>query len=217
MTENTFMDAPEGAEEARSRKPLLIAGAGVGLVALAGAGWFLLRGSSSSDDSALPVPHGKPVSKVAPKTTTAKRVTVKQTVKTLPAASTVKIGRDPFGALYIVPVSTGPAAGSTTTTTSGSSSTTPSTTTVQPGTTSGAAYVITLAKVATDPGGAKLFTFTYGTTTKTVLPAQRFGKYGELVVLTYLKNSKGAVTGAVLQVGDDNPITVPVGGKVSVQ
>jgi hypothetical protein len=71
-------------------------------------------------------------------------------------------------------------------------------------------------KVTSDKGGAKLYTFMIGKESKTVLPAQRFGKYGELVVLTYVKDKKGAAVGAVLQVGDDNPITVPVGVKTSV-
>ena len=36
-------------------------------------------------------------------------------------------------------------------------------------------------------------------------------------MLSYTKSAKGAVTGAVLQVGDDNPILVPIGVKTSVQ
>ena len=50
----------------------------------------------------------------------------------------------------------------------------------------------------------------------TVIPAQRFGKYGEIVVLAYEKNTAGKVTGAIIQVGDDSPIDVMIGETVSV-
>ena len=50
----------------------------------------------------------------------------------------------------------------------------------------------------------------------TVIPAQRFGKYGELVVLAYTRNAAGTATGVIIQVGDDNPIDIKIGEKVSV-
>jgi hypothetical protein len=217
MTENSFTAVAEDVEEGPNRKPLLLVGAAAAVAVLAGAGWFLLHGGSSSDTSyALPVPHHAPVAAGKPVGSTLKSK-VPATTK-LPAVSAIKIGRDPFLALYVVPASapasttttgttpTGTTTGSTTTGNTSTGTTTPTT----------ARYVLVLKTVTRDPGGAYLFNFTVDGTPKTVLPAQRFGKYGELVVLTYVKSSKGAVTGAVVQVGDDSPIQVPLGVKVSV-
>ncbi|MCW2671712.1 MAG: hypothetical protein JWP14_301 [Frankiales bacterium] len=217
MTENSFTALAEDVEEAPSRKPLLLVGAATGVAVLAGAGWFLLHGGSSSNTSyALPVPHHAALAAGKPA-----KVTSKSNVPTtnkLPAASPIKIGRDPFLALYVVPASA-PATSTTTgtsptgTTTAGSTTTG---TTATGATTPTTRYVLVLKGVTRDPGGARLFTFTVDGASKTVLPAQRFGKYGELVVLATVTNSKGAVTGAVVQVGDDSPIAVPIGAKVSV-
>jgi hypothetical protein len=210
MTENTMAVAAD--DESGGKRKLIVAGGAVGLVVLGAAGYMLLNGGGSSNDAGftLPVHHVQ-----APKSSTTLKSHV-PAVRSLPAASQVRIGRDPFNALYVVPVA--PPAG-----TSGSSTGTPATTpsgspTAGTGATTptAARYVLVLKTVTRDPGGAYLFNFTVDGTPKTVLPAQRFGKYGELVVLTYVKSSKGAVTGAVVQVGDDSPIQVPLGVKVSV-
>jgi hypothetical protein len=149
-----------------------------------------------------------------PKVQPAKTLKSKVPLTQLPAASSVKIGRDPFAALYVVSAAAGPAAGTPATgTATGTATPAPSST----DTSGNARYSIVLTKITTDPGGAKFFTFKIGTTLKEVLPAQRFGKYGELVVLSWVKDKKGAAIGAILQVGDDNPIGVPIGVKTSVQ
>ena len=214
MTDNMFAEAPADGGEGSNRKVVLLGG-GVAVAVLAGAGWFLLHGGSSSDPVALTVVHRAPV--VAHNAQVAKS-TLKAKTSQLPAASSVKIGRDPFAALYVVPAAAAPAAptGTTGTTTAPTTGTTTPTTSVTD-TAANARYTIVLTKVTTGSGGAKFFTFKIGTTYKTVIPAQRFGKYGELVVLTWVENSKHAVIGAVLQVGDDNPIGVPIGVKTSVQ
>jgi hypothetical protein len=49
-----------------------------------------------------------------------------------------------------------------------------------------------------------------------VIPAQRFGKFGEIVVLATEGNDAGKVVGAVIQVGDDSPLDVKIGESVSV-
>jgi hypothetical protein len=214
MTDNTFAAAPAEEAAGSSRKLVLVGGAAA-VAVLAGAGWFLLHGGSDSDSAALPVVHRAPVvahnAQVATSTLKSKVATTK-----LPAASTVKIGRDPFAALYVAPVAA-PAGTGTTTSTAPTGTTTATTPTNPTDTAANARYTIVLTKVTTGSGGAKFFTFKIGTTYKTVIPAQRFGKYGELVVLTWVENSKHAVIGAVLQVGDDNPIGVPIGVKTSVQ
>ncbi len=63
---------------------------------------------------------------------------------------------------------------------------------------------------------ARYFGFTLSGVRKVVLPGQRFGKYGELVVLAYTRTSDGTATGALVQVGDDSPIDVRIGEKVMV-
>jgi hypothetical protein len=213
MTDNTFAEAPADGGEGSNRKVVLMGG-GVAVAVLAGAGWFLLHSGSSSDPTALPVVHRAPV--VAHNAQVTKS-TLKRKTTQLPAASSVKIGRDPFAALYVVPVAAAPASTTGTSTTPATGTTTATTPTNPTDTAANARYTIVLTKVTTGSGGAKFFTFKIGTTYKTVIPAQRFGKYGELVVLTWVENSKHAVIGAVLQVGDDNPIGVPIGVKTSVQ
>jgi len=66
-------------------------------------------------------------------------------------------------------------------------------------------------------GTAPIFTWNVGGTSKQVLAAQKFGKYGELVTLTYVKSSTNKVLGAVVQVGDDEPIAVKLGEKITVK
>jgi hypothetical protein len=215
MTDHTF-DAP-AADEPAKRRNLVIAGGAAGLLVLGGAGFLLLNGGSSGSvpSVATAMPKAPHVVKNASSPKKATAAAVK-----LPAATTVQVGRDPFLALYVAPAAgTSSPSGGTGTSTSGSTGTgtgagATTTGTAAPATT--ARYVLVLKTVTRDPGGAYLFNFTVDGTPKTVLPAQRFGKYGELVVLTYVKNSKGAATGAVVQVGDDSPIQVPLGVKVSV-
>ncbi|MDX6266236.1 MAG: hypothetical protein QOD70_976 [Frankiales bacterium] len=214
MTDTTLQPADDGVDGSNKRTLVLVGGA-AGVVILGAAGWFLLHGGNSSDNTAFT----PPVHHVTKQATTGKAPTaVTNKTATLPNVSTVRIGRDPFVALYVPQ----PAAAAGSTSTSATSTTTTPTAAPSSGspttdTANNLPYALTLVSIMSDPGGAKYFTFKVDKATKTVLPAQRFGKYGELVVLTYVKNSKGAVTGAVLQVGDDNPVTIAVGTKISVQ
>jgi hypothetical protein len=215
MTENTMAVAAN--EESRGKRKLIVAAGAAGLLVLGAAGYLLLSGGGSSNDASFapPAHHVQ-----APKSSATLRSHV-PAVRRLPAASQVRIGRDPFSALYVVPVAapagaSGSSTGTPATTPTGSPTAGTGTTSTGATTPTTARYVLVLKAVTRDPGGAYLFNFTVDSTPKTVLPAQRFGKYGELVVLTYVKNSKGAVTGAVVQVGDDSPIAVPIGAKVSV-
>jgi hypothetical protein len=209
MTENTFT-ALDADGDGQSKRTVVLAAGVAGALALGAAGYFLVLGGGSSDDAAATAPIMKrnPISRSVAK---APAKAVAKPLAKVPQVSTVRLGRDPFKALYVVPAAA-PAAAPTT-----APATTTTGTTTTPGTTTGTkSYPLTLVKVTSDPGGAKLFTFSVDGVSKTVLPAQRFGKYGELVVLTYTKNSKGAVSGAVVQVGDDNPVELPIGGKISV-
>ena len=133
----------------------------------------------------------------------------------IPVASNVKLGRDPFNALYVVPVAAPVAAPGTTTTTTGTTSTTSGTTAGAPVSTP--AYALQLLSITGPANSDKVFVFSYGGVKKTVVAAQKFGKYGELVTLNYLKNSKGTPIAALLQVGDDDPVVIKIGEKLTVQ
>ena len=98
------------------------------------------------------------------------------------------------------------------TSTGGSSTGTP-----PPATTAGtASYPLMLVSISRPSPEARYFSFTLSGVRKVVLPGQRFGKYGELVVLAYTRTSDGTATGALVQVGDDSPIDVRIGEKVMV-
>lgn len=207
MTQPTpeFAVTAEDEDNTDKRKLALIGG--VACVALAGGGWFLLGGSGSSDDANVglaPVVHHvvKPAVKPAVPTPAA----------LVPSASNVKLGRDPFHVLYVVPAAAG--AGATTTNTT-PTNTTP-TGTSGTDTPAAAPYSLKLLSVSGARTNGRIYAFTVGATKKSVVAAQKFGKYHELVVLSYVKNAKCAVTGALVQVGDDDPITVRIGEKITV-
>lgn len=124
MSENSFFEGPAD-EPAQSRKSLLILGAVGGAVVLAAAGYFLLGGGGGSDPQAFAViPH-----RVNPVIVVAKPTSKKPLV--VPAASKVRLGRDPFLALYVPPVAAVAGAG-TAKPTATSAPTTTTTTVVTP-------------------------------------------------------------------------------------
>jgi hypothetical protein len=212
MTQTMFAPPPVEeqvvAETPGSRRTALVVGAAVAALALAGGGYVLLSGGSSE-----PAPAALPVHHVA-----VKPKAVKPAVKPaaqVPPTSSAPIGRDPFHALYLAPVAaantgTAPSTSTGSTTTPGTSGDT--TTPVA------ASYTLTLVKVTGGTNGtAPIFTWNVGGTVKQVLAAQKFGKYGELVTLTFVKSSTNKVVGAVVQVGDDEPVGVKVGEKITVK
>lgn len=76
-------------------------------------------------------------------------------------------------------------------------------------------YPITLVSVGSEPD-LPVLTWTIEGTKNEVIAGQRFGRYGELVVLATTKQGE-QVTGAVLQVGDAAPVVVSIGETVKVQ
>lgn len=152
MTETTFpfeTAAPEAAEERRSRRSTLIAGGVIGAVVLAGAGWFFLHGGSDdATASAAPVSTAKRHAAAAPVPAAPVPVVA------VPAAATDHVGRNPFKALYVAPV-TGPA---------GTESTTSGTAT---GTTSGTTSTGATGSTTTTGGTTKTGTASTSTGTKT--------------------------------------------------
>src|SRR4051794_4063430 len=106
-----------------SRRKLMIAGAGVGVLILALAAFFLLKGGGSTDTSRALPPLPPPTHTNAP--------AAQPPVVKLPKHVTTPVGRDPFKALYVAPVAAAPGStstGGTTSTTTGGT-TTPTTTT----------------------------------------------------------------------------------------
>jgi hypothetical protein len=217
MTQDTFPfaeggdQAPFADEAAGNRKAIFVAGGVVAALVLGAGGWLLLGGGGDATADAALVPHhaGR-VAAAAPK---AAKVT-----KKLPAPYTARLGRDPFKALYVVPVSApvaGPATttgipAAPTTTSTGTTSGTGSTTTA--GTTRYPLKLVSIQKV----DAVYVSTWLVDGKKTSVLPGQRFGKVGELVVLAFGKNAKGVVDNVFMQVGDDSPINVNVGESVSV-
>ncbi len=223
MSENTFPFAdgddlsPYVDEPERNRKAILIAGGVAAALVVVAGGYFLLGGSDDTVDSAF-VPHRtvRPAA-VAPK--------AGAPAKKLPAPYKERLGRDPFKALYVVPVAavttststdaTGTSAGSPTSGTTTTTTTTPTSTTTTSTPTS-TRYTLKLVSISKPDPEVRFTTWKVGADTKTVIPAQRFGKYGEIVVLAFGKNAAGTVDKAIIQVGDDSPMDVTIGESVSV-
>ena len=229
MSENTFPfaegeEAPSYVEEPdRNRTKFLIGGGVAAALVVAAGGYFLLGSGGSSDEEAFLAPHHavKAVAAAPKKVATAKK---------LPAPYKAQLGRDPFKALYVVPVAavvtTGTTTPTTTTTTgsttttgtgTGTGSTTPTTTGTGTGTTpTSTRYTLKLVSISKPSPEVRFTTWKVGTDSKTVIPAQRFGKYGEIVVLAFSKNASGVVDKAIIQVGDDSPMDVGIGESVSI-
>jgi hypothetical protein len=113
------------------RRLIMLIGAVVGVLVLAGAAYMLMHKSGSSSPSSGSVPKG--VFQGAPKTTSSKTIVVKKShvstkPRILPRVQHHPQGRDPFAPLITAPVTTGATAASSSTVSSASSSTSTSTT-----------------------------------------------------------------------------------------
>lgn len=247
MTESTFPFAagsePSALDEApASRRNVIVAGAVAGALALGAAGYLLLGGAGGPTGTvAAGVTPDFPSVAASPASTPAAKPVAKA-----PAPTAEPLGRNPFRALYVVPItaaadtgstaagstgtdSTGavPTAGGTGSTGTGSTGTTTIGSTGMDATNTGSPspspsatpvpYALKLVAISKPSPEARFYTFTVDGKSTTVIPAQRFGKHGELVVLAYTKNAAGTATGAILQVSHDNPIDVKIGERVSVK
>lgn len=197
MTQNTFAPPvpetdglpfePESA--GRSRRTLLIAGGAVAALVLGGGGYLLLSGGSSSAPAPAPVIHfGASSGKTTPKKVL--KPAVKPAAQ-LPPTTSVPIGRDPFRALYLLPVAApatnttpaGPTA--TTTTTTGTTTSTGSTS----GTTTPTTYKLQLKSVDSS-GTTPVGTFTVGGKTMVAKQGSVFGPTSELKLLSLTQDPK---------------------------
>lgn len=199
----------ETVEESGSRRKVLLGGA-LGVVALGAAGFLFLGGGGDTEDEALVVPAGQKAA--------APQAAAPAPVAVVPAASTEQIGRNPFKARYVEPKEVAaPAAPSAAPSAAPTALPLPQPVqvVVAPAPTQAPAeYPITYVGAAEQDGvmryswkldGAKDAT--------TVLQGQRFGKYGELVVLPSPPVEGGAVS---LQVGDSSPVSVSPGETIKV-
>ena len=211
MTTNNEFMAPEDTSSADNKKKIIAAGV-LGALVLGYGGYTLLSGGDSSSPQAFVPIKRAPITKAKVVPAKAKKAPAK--TASVPAASTVKLGRDPFLALYRVPVAAAPGTSDSTTTPVTTTAGTSTGTSGGSTTPTSSPYALKLTSIkGTD---AKLYTFSVAGTAKTVVAAQKFGKYGELVVLAYIKDAKGNPIGALLQVGDDDPVGVKVGEKITV-
>jgi hypothetical protein len=227
MSQDTFpfaADDDAAYDESKSnRKALMMAGGVAGALVLGAGGYFLLGGGGGDAASTTVIPRAPRIAAAA-----APNAAAKAAVK-LPVAYTAPLGRDPFKALYVVPVeapaaattsstsstsSTSTTASSSTSSTSGSSSSTGTSAPVAAPTST--RYALKLVSISKPSPEVRFTTWSVDGKSTTVIPAQRFGKYGELVVLAFGKNASGVVDSAIIQVGDDSPMTVKIGATVSV-
>jgi hypothetical protein len=194
LAETPVAEVPTDAGTTDRRKLALF---GVlGALVLAAAGWLLLGGGGSSSDSLAPIPHGTPR---LPKTAVGSAVLKPTTV--LPPASKVKLGRDPFRPLYVVPAVVVPVAPATKPTSGSTGTTTPP---------AGKPATYALQLVRIDGSGDNLTAkFLIGTTGKIqyARAGSVFGRDAEIRLLSMQKGSNGSGI-AVIQVGDGSPFNV---------
>lgn len=208
MSEFPFQGEPDtagsSAEGGRGKRTMVLGG--VLAAAVLAAGGYVLLGVGGDDAAsfvAAPGPSRPAVGRAAAPGAPA----VGSEVVAVPAASTQRQGRNPFKALVTEPVtvaSTGPAAPSGSAGTPAPPAPTGPTTAGSPST-EATTYPLKLVSI-----GSSTASFLVDGQAKQVLPGQRFGKHGELVVLI-LKSDR-----VVLQVGDGSAQSVKTGATVEV-
>lgn len=216
--EDNFTAAPfEVLDEEGSTDRRRLAAIGVVAALLLGAaGYFLIGGGGGSSDESFVVPSTRRV--VKPVGGPRKPVVVHAV---LPPTSTVKLGRDPFHPLYVIPaapivapLAPGATGGTSTTGTGTTGTGTAGTGTTSTGTTStppkpvSTTYALKLSRV--DGTGNNLTArFLIGQAQKIqyARAGSVFGRSAEIRLLSIQKGPNGAGT-AVIQVGDGSPFDI---------
>lgn len=211
----------DGSTGTRDRR-LLLGAVGVAAAVAVGGFVFLGGGDDAVDSSSSVVRNSPAVTKTQKAATTAAGSRPAAKPATLPRPSTVTAGRNPFKALYLAPAAgtggaaTGQAPTPVTPLTPIAPAvpitppTTPVVIPVAPAEEKPAAYTLRLDKVVGTDYRARS-TFTYGGKPITVIQGQRFGVYGELVVLNFGKRPGTATLDVLVQVGDGAPFAMRVG------
>ena len=221
--ESTTPDSTEG----RDKRAVLLVG---GLLAVLAAGGFLLLGGGDGDE----LPTASSVVRAPRSTSTATPATTPSASTVLPAKAEQPQGRNPFAvdpdyqAAAVTPVvdpaveaagaGTGVTPTATPTALPGGATTTAAPTTAAPTTPAPAdpatSYLLTLRRVDGAAGEDRSLVWLVDGTRQRVVPLQRFGRVGELVVLKVKDGAAGSL--ALLQVGDAEPRYVAVGATVEV-
>lgn len=213
-------DATDPVETGDGRKPLLLVGGLVAALVLGAGAFLLLAGGGTDDELALGVPASLPPAASVP-------AAEPEAIGVIPAASTESVGRNPFKARYIAPVVAAAPAEAPVVTPSAlplppppapvlvtvqQPPPAPAPAPEQPSST----YPLTLVAVSEPQPEARFVTWKYDDTETKVLPGQRFGKHGELVVLAFAQDEAGKITGVILQVGDASPFDTKLGQTYDV-
>jgi len=208
MSEFPF-DGPgtDGTEpEPRTRRVLLV-GSGLLVALLLGGGAVVLT-SGGGDAPAAAVtaaPARPPAATPAP-------APAPSTAAAAPAA--VRPGRLPFKALYVAPVAASNVGGTAAAAPAPAGTPAPAAPTTSPA--AAKPYPLKLEKVdGPDAGGNAVLSWLVNGVKTTSLNGQRFGRTGELVVLSVTKDSSG-VLAAWVQAGAAKPVAVKVGSTVQV-
>src|SRR4051812_49754997 len=98
LVADTVVSPFDDGEGSRNKRALLVVGGVVGALVVAAGGFLLLGGGGESNDSAFVLPHS------AHQVAAPVKPAGKAVAKKLPATYHEQIGRDPFKALYVVPV-----------------------------------------------------------------------------------------------------------------
>ena len=197
------------AEPSRDKRTMLVA-AGLVLALAAGGLGFLLLGSGSDGD----VASGVPAASAVPRSAAPPGPTAVPTPSAAPAATAQRVGRNPFMALVVVPVAAAaPAPGAAPTAALGAASApaaspvpvAPTPTPVTPPTAAPSAPVATLYAVKLLSISGSSASMVVDGKTMSIIVGQRFGREGELVVLSIGRSS------LVLQVAADTPLPFVIG------
>ena len=177
MSEFPFAESVESEDSTGDKKKVLLVGGLAAAVLVGAGGFFLLSGGDAEDDTFVLPKRPAKVAAAAGGKAAAKPVAK------VPVTYAAPVGRDPFRALYTVPVAA-PAAGP---------GTTPVTTTPTQAPTSGGTVVITPTKAPASSGGT-----TTGTTTQKSQSTIRFKAYDTFTKTgTFVLDGKTTETGKV--------------------
>lgn len=201
-----------GAPAPSRTRTYVLAGA---LVAALGVGGGVLLLSGSGDSTTAAAPVVQPVRhRATPSATPAPVAPV------VPVAAPVQ-GRNPYKALHVVPTggagsgsSSGPAGSPAPQSTAGQTvATAPPAATTTLSVTTATVKLVSIDR--TDPT-FPFATFSVSGKSYVVVPAQRFGATGDLVLLAFVKDKAGALTGALVQAGSADPVQVMTGKTITV-
>jgi hypothetical protein len=199
MTDRTdggfpFGDGPlltgDDADEARSRKAVLMVAGVAGALVLAAGGWFLLGGDSDETTTVAAPPTRSPVA-ASPSPTAAAAV---------PARYQGQLGRDPFRALYVQPAAS-PAV------TAAAELPAAAAAPAQPAATE---YKLVLQRVY-GSGSDQTAAFTIDGKSSDARIGSTFGPTAEIVLRSLRQGPKAGQWTATLQVGDSSPFEVVTG------